>query len=88
MSASQKIKFQALALDLAGKAAGRRELEVKAVARITTTSRKRMVGGFYSYDNKTETKDLGSVCSGNSDSRGPAAVRDQAGRGGRGGTDR
>ena len=29
-----------------------------------------MVGGFYSYDNQTETKDLGTVCTGKSDSRG------------------
>ena len=29
-----------------------------------------MVGGFYSYDNKTELKDLGNVCSGKSDARG------------------
>jgi hypothetical protein len=29
-----------------------------------------MVGGFYTYDNKTDTKDLGTVCSGKSDSRG------------------
>ena len=43
---------------------------MKAVARIVTTSRKRMVGGFYTYDNKTTHKDLGTVCSGNSDSRG------------------
>lgn len=70
VSSSQKIKFQALALDLTGKVAPDVSLEVKAVARITTTSRKRMVGGFYTYDNKTETKDLGSVCSGKSDSRG------------------
>ncbi|MEO6018427.1 MAG: MG2 domain-containing protein, partial [Polaromonas sp.] len=70
VSSSQKIKFQALALDLAGKAAADVSLEVNAVARIVTTSRKRMVGGFYTYDNKTETKDLGSVCSGKSDSRG------------------
>lgn len=70
VSSSQKIKFQALALDLAGKIAPGVSLEVNAVARITTTSRKRMVGGFYTYDNKTETKDLGSVCSGKSDSRG------------------
>lgn len=70
VSSSQKIKFQALALDLAGKVAPGVSLEVNAVARITTTSRKRMVGGFYTYDNKTETKDLGSVCSGKSDSRG------------------
>ena len=70
VSSSQKIKFQALALDLTGKASADVSLEVKAVARIVTTSRKRMVGGFYTYDNKTETKDLGSVCSGKSDSRG------------------
>jgi hypothetical protein len=70
VSTRQKIKFQALALDLSGKPAADVSLEVKAVARIVTTSRKRMVGGFYTYDNKTETKDLGSVCSGKSDSRG------------------
>lgn len=69
-SASQKIKFQALALDLSGKPQPGIKLQVQAVARITTTSRKRMVGGFYSYDNKTEVKDLGKVCDGTSDSRG------------------
>ena len=45
-------------------------LDVKAVARIVTTSRKRMVGGFYTYDNQTSLKELGSVCSGKSDARG------------------
>jgi alpha-2-macroglobulin len=70
VSASQKIRFQALALDLTGKPAAGVPLEVKAAARIVTTSRKRMVGGFYTYDNKTEVKDLGQVCSGTSDSRG------------------
>ena len=29
-----------------------------------------MVDGFYTYDNKTEAKDLGRVCSGKSDARG------------------
>ncbi|MBP7566381.1 MAG: alpha-2-macroglobulin, partial [Burkholderiaceae bacterium] len=70
ISAGRKLKFQALALDHAGKPREGVPLAVKAVARITTTSRKRMVGGFYSYDNKTELKDLGEVCSGKSDSRG------------------
>jgi alpha-2-macroglobulin len=70
VSAAQKIRFQALALDLAAKPAADVPLAVKAVARITTSSRKRMVGGFYTYDNKTETKDLGTVCSGKSDARG------------------
>jgi len=70
VSSSQKIKFQALALDLTGKPQEGVALEVKATARIVTTSRKRMVGGFYTYDNKTTLKELGSVCSGKSDSRG------------------
>ncbi len=70
VSTSQKLKFQALALDLTGKPQAGVTLNVRAVARITTTSRKRMVGGFYTYDNKTETKDIGTVCSGKSDTRG------------------
>ncbi|MDF1485972.1 MG2 domain-containing protein [Ramlibacter sp. H39-3-26] len=70
VSSSRQVRFQALALGLDGKPAAGVPLEVRAVARITTTSRKRMVGGFYTYDNKTDTKDLGSVCSGRSDARG------------------
>ncbi|GAA4428079.1 alpha-2-macroglobulin family protein [Acidovorax lacteus] len=69
-SARQKVRFQALALQHSGKPAPEVALKVKAVARITTTARKRMVGGFYSYDHHTETRDLGVVCSGRSDARG------------------
>lgn len=70
VSASRSVHFQALALDLSGKPAAGVPLEVHAVTRAVTTSRKRRVGGFYTYDNKTETRDLGKVCSGNSDARG------------------
>ncbi len=70
VSTSQSIQLQALALDLNGKPQANVPLDVKAIARITTTSRKRMVGGFYTYDNRTETKDLGTVCTGTSDARG------------------
>ena len=70
VSSGKQIKFQALALDLNGKAKEGVALDVRATARITTSTRKRMVGGFYTYDNKTTLKDLGSVCSGKSDSRG------------------
>jgi hypothetical protein len=70
VSASQKMRFQALALQLNGKPAEGVALEVKASAKVVTTSRKRMVGGFYAYDNKTDTRDLGIVCSGKSDARG------------------
>ncbi|WP_436303125.1 alpha-2-macroglobulin family protein [Variovorax sp. LjRoot290] len=70
VSTSQKLKFQALALGLSGKPQEGVTLNVRAIARITTTSRKRMVGGFYTYDNKTEVKEIGTVCSGKSDARG------------------
>ncbi len=70
VSSQQKMKFQALALDLQGKPKAGVPLEVKAVARNTTSTRKRMVGGFYTYDNQNSTRALGTVCSGNSDARG------------------
>ena len=70
VSSRQKLRFQALALDTTGKAAASVPLQVQAIARTTTSSRKRMVGGFYSYDHHTETKDLGTVCAGQSDARG------------------
>lgn len=70
VSAQDKTAFQALALQHDGKPAANVSLKVQAIARITTSSRKRMVGGFYSYDNQTTTKDLGTVCSGKSDARG------------------
>ncbi len=69
-SSGSRVRFQALALALDGKPQAGVPLSVQAIARITTSARKRMVGGFYSYDNKTETKDLGTVCTGQSDSRG------------------
>ena len=57
-------------LDLDGKPKAGVPVRVQARARITTSSRKRLVGGFYTYENHTEYKELGTVCSGSSDSRG------------------
>lgn len=70
VSSGKTVRFQALALDTSGKPQADVPLAVEAIARITTSSRKRMVGGFYSYDNKTSVKPLGQVCSGKSDARG------------------
>ena len=69
-SSGSKVRFQALALSTDGVVQKGVPLSVQAIARTTTTSRKRLVGGFYSYDNQTQTKDLGTVCTGVSDSRG------------------
>src|SRR5690606_15431721 len=48
-------------------------LEVKARLAQTISTRKRIVGGFYAYDNRTELKELGTLCSGASDERGQLA---------------
>jgi alpha-2-macroglobulin len=70
VSVGDTVPVTALALDLQGKPHAGVKLEVRGVARITTTSRKRMVGGFYAYDNHTQTHDLGVLCSGKSDDHG------------------
>lgn len=70
VSVKSKLQLQAVALDLNGKPLAGTPLEIRAQINTTTTHRKRMVGGFYSYDSKTETKDLGKLCAGDSDSRG------------------
>ncbi|WP_156374706.1 alpha-2-macroglobulin [Pseudorhodoferax sp. Leaf274] len=82
VSARGKVQLQALALDLNGKPKAGVALDVRAQAHVATTSRKRMVGGFYTYDTKRETKDLGSVCSGKSDARGLLLCEAQLGQGG------
>lgn len=70
VSVGQTLKLQALALDVTGQAQAKIALEVNAISRKVESARKRLVGGFYSYDNKTITKDLGVVCRGTSDARG------------------
>lgn len=69
-ASGSRVRFQALALGLDGKPRAGVPLAVQAIAHSTTSSRKRMVGGFYSYDNQRQRKDLGTVCSGQSDARG------------------
>ncbi|MBN3787050.1 MG2 domain-containing protein [Burkholderia sp. Ac-20353] len=70
VSVGQRVPVQAIALDLQGKPRASVPIEIKGVAHITTSSRKRMVGGFYAYDNKSDTRDLGVLCSGKTDDKG------------------
>ncbi len=65
-----KVKFTALALDTSGKALKGQAIEVRGRVAQVISTRKRLVGGFYAYDNRTEVKDLGSLCSGTTDDRG------------------
>jgi len=70
VSVGDTLRFRALALGLDGKPKAGVPIDVSAVAHVTTTSRKRLVGGFYTYDNHSETQPLGTVCSGRSDAFG------------------
>jgi alpha-2-macroglobulin len=69
-SARGSLVFKMVALDTAGKPLAGQRVTVRARLTQTLSSRKRMVGGFYAYDNRTELKDLGELCSGNSDDKG------------------
>jgi hypothetical protein len=65
-----RAKFSVLALDTAGKPLKGQSVSVRGRTSQIISTRKRMVGGFYAYDNRTEVKELGSLCSGTSDDRG------------------
>ena len=65
-----KARFKALALGTDGQPLKGQKLDVIARSHQVSSHRKRLVGGFYAYDNRTETKELGSVCSGSTDARG------------------
>jgi uncharacterized protein YfaS (alpha-2-macroglobulin family) len=63
-------RIQLVVLDTAGKPVPGRQVRVIAKRRVDYSHRRRIVGGFYAYENHSEFVDLGEVCSGQSDSRG------------------
>ena len=67
----EKLRFKALVLDLAGKPVPGTAVRVDLFQRNVYTHRKRLVGGFYSYDHVTEIKRLiPSFCEGKTDALG------------------
>ena len=65
-----KVKFQLLALDVAGKPQPGVALKLDLFERRTFSHRKRLIGGFYAYQSGTEVKRLQTVCDGKSDDKG------------------
>lgn len=62
--------LSAVALDLDGKPRAGVPLEISGTLKQRSSHRKRMVGGFYAYENSSTSRDLGRLCSGKSDARG------------------
>ncbi len=65
-----KVRFTAVALDTSGRPVKGQRVEVRGRLSQVISTRKRMVGGFYAYDNRTEVQEIGSLCSGSTDERG------------------
>ncbi|MBP0599586.1 Ig-like domain-containing protein [Herbaspirillum sp. LeCh32-8] len=70
ISVRKKLTLSAVTLDTAGKPQAGVPVEISGTARQTNSHRKRMVGGFYAYENDQSSKDLGKLCSGKSDQHG------------------
>lgn len=66
----EKMSFKVLALDPRGKVQIGRKVSVDAYQRKTYAYRKRLLGGFYAYEQTAEVKRLGEVCSGKTDTHG------------------
>lgn len=64
------MRFQVVALDTQGRPLAQQKVSVQARVVQTLSHRKRIVGGFYAYDNREEVTELGEVCAGKTDARG------------------
>lgn len=74
----EKLSFKVLALDTAGKPVPGRKVTVEAYTRKTYAYRKRMLGGFYAYEQTAKVERVGEVCSGSTDSHGLLICDDPA----------
>jgi len=66
----EAFRFHTVLLDLSGKPVQDRDVKVDLFQRKFYSHRKRLVGGFYSYEHVTETKRIGQVCEGKTDAKG------------------
>ena len=69
---SQKdlLKFKAVVVDPSGKPVAGAAVDISLFEREQFSHRKRLIGGFYSYDSYSEIKAVGPLCSGKTNSKG------------------
>jgi len=65
-----KLRFQALVLDLSGKPVAGTTAAFTLFERKTFSHRKRLLGGFYAYESGTEVRRVKTVCEGPTDAKG------------------
>ncbi|WP_374358990.1 MG2 domain-containing protein [Pseudoduganella danionis] len=64
------LKFTVVVLDVQGKPVAQAPVTVDFFQRLQYSHRRRLIGGFYAYENQSEVKALGPACAGQTDSRG------------------
>ena len=77
------LKLNFIALDLDGKPISGQRVSVALYNREIITARRRLIGGFYAYDNQMRTTKLTASCTATTDKLGRAPLRDGARRVGR-----
>lgn len=70
LSPSGKRVAQAVVLDMQGKPKAGVTVNISAERKLQTTHRKRIIGGFYSYETEEQNESLGKVCSDKTDASG------------------
>jgi uncharacterized protein YfaS (alpha-2-macroglobulin family) len=70
VAAGAETRVHGLALSTAGAPQAGVPVTITATARNTYSTRKRLVGGFYSYDHHVRFRDLGTVCQGTTGANG------------------
>lgn len=66
-----RLKF--VALDTSGKPIANQAISVELYSRQILTARRRLIGGFYAYDNQMKTTRLSATCSATTDAQGMAS---------------
>ena len=64
------LKFQVAVLDTQGKPVAGAPVDVDFFQRLNYSHRRRLIGGFYAYENNSEIKALGKACEGKTDAKG------------------
>ena len=67
------LRLRFVALDTGGKPIKGQRIEVELYSRQVLTARRRLIGGFYAYDNQMKTEKLGESCSASTDAQGLAS---------------
>jgi len=75
VDAGRRLDASVAVVDTAGRPLAGAKVAVQAVLRRTLTHRKRLVGGFYAYENVTQERVLGEACAGATDARSLLACR-------------